>query len=156
MFCFNTIVSMILLFQRERTTRESRWSLQLSEDTRRSQQGFIIVCCLLTLFTTLFLILISSTTYNTKRYNIIMILLKKRCTTKLGGCPIKGDASWGFWPFFVKNGLIRTSLSYSIILEQREERNQLNSWKEQLTICSFEFWLYNMQPTIPWFALMKG
>ena len=35
---------------------------------------------------------------------------------------------------FLKNGEIRPSVtcSYKIILEQKEERNQLNSWKEQL------------------------
>ena len=42
--------------------------------------------------------------------------------------------------FFVKNGETRPSLSYKIILEQQEERNQLNSWKEQLVICSSAFW----------------
>ena len=33
----------------------------------------------------------------------------------------------GFFTRFVKNGEIRPSLSDKIILEQREERNQLNS-----------------------------
>ena len=33
----------------------------------------------------------------------------------------------GFLTSFVKNGEIRSSLRYKIILEQREERNQLNS-----------------------------
>ena len=33
----------------------------------------------------------------------------------------------GFLTSFVKNGEIRPSLYYKIILEQREERNQLNS-----------------------------
>ena len=33
----------------------------------------------------------------------------------------------GFLTSFVKNGEIRPSLSYKIILEQREERIQLNS-----------------------------
>ena len=33
----------------------------------------------------------------------------------------------GFLTPFVKNGEIRPSLSYKIILEQREERNQLDS-----------------------------
>ena len=40
----------------------------------------------------------------------------------------------GFLTSFVKNGEIRPSVSYKIILEQKEERNQLNSWKEQLVI----------------------
>ena len=46
----------------------------------------------------------------------------------------------GFLTSFVKNGEIRLSLSYKIILEQREESNRLNSWKEQLVICSRAFW----------------
>ena len=33
----------------------------------------------------------------------------------------------GFLISFVKNGEIRPSVSYKIILEQKEERNQLNS-----------------------------
>ena len=33
----------------------------------------------------------------------------------------------GVFDHFVKNGEIRPSLGYKIILEQREERNQLNS-----------------------------
>ena len=37
------------------------------------------------------------------------------------------------------NGETRPLLSYKIILDQREERNQLNSWKEQLVICSSAF-----------------
>ena len=41
---------------------------------------------------------------------------------------------------FVKNGEIRHLNSYKIVLEQREKRNQLNSWKEQLVICSSAFW----------------
>ena len=44
---------------------------------------------------------------------------------------------------FVEHGEIRPSLNYKIILhvEQREERNQLNSCrKEQLVICSRKFW----------------
>ena len=40
-----------------------------------------------------------------------------------------------FLPLLLKNGKMRPSLRYKIILEQREERNQLNSWKEQLVIC---------------------
>ena len=48
--------------------------------------------------------------------------------------PFKGWVSWGFWP----NGEIRPSLSYKLILE-REERNELNIWKEQLVICSSTF-----------------
>ena len=46
----------------------------------------------------------------------------------------------GFLTSFVKNSGIRPLLSYKIILEQREERNQLNSSKEQLVICSSAFW----------------
>ena len=46
----------------------------------------------------------------------------------------------GFFDIFVKNAEIRPSLSYKIILEQREERDQLNSRKEQLVICSSAFW----------------
>ena len=42
----------------------------------------------------------------------------------------------GVFISFVKNGQIRPSLSYKTILEQREERNLLNSLKEQLVICS--------------------
>ena len=41
----------------------------------------------------------------------------------------------GFLNVSVKNGEIRSSLSYKIILEHREERNQLNSSKEQLVVC---------------------
>ena len=41
---------------------------------------------------------------------------------------------------FVKNSEKRPPLRYKIILEQREERNQLNSLKEQLVICSSAFW----------------
>ena len=33
----------------------------------------------------------------------------------------------GFLTSFVKNGEIRPSVSYKIILKQKEERNQLNS-----------------------------
>ena len=33
----------------------------------------------------------------------------------------------GFLTYFVKNDEIRPSVSYKIILEQKEERNQLNS-----------------------------
>ena len=46
----------------------------------------------------------------------------------------------GFLTSFVKNGEIRLSHSYKIILEQREERNQVNSLKEQLVLCSSAFW----------------
>ena len=46
----------------------------------------------------------------------------------------------GFLTPFVKNDEIRPSLSYKFILEQREQRSQLNSWKEQLVICSVAFW----------------
>ena len=48
----------------------------------------------------------------------------------------------GFFTSFVKNGEIRPSVSYKIILhvEQKEERNQFNSWKEQLVVCSSAFW----------------
>ena len=53
---------------------------------------------------------------------------------------LKGEVSWGFLTSFVKNGEIRHLLSFKIILEQREERNQLNSWNEQLVICSSAFW----------------
>ena len=35
----------------------------------------------------------------------------------------------GFFTSFVKNGEIRPSLCYEIILEQREERNQLKNDK---------------------------
>ena len=44
-----------------------------------------------------------------------------------------------FFASYAKNGKIRPSLTYKIILEQRKERNQLNSWKEQLVICSSAF-----------------
>ena len=40
----------------------------------------------------------------------------------------------------VKNDEIRFSLSYEIILEHREERNELNYWKKKLVICSRAFW----------------
>ena len=46
----------------------------------------------------------------------------------------------GFLTPFVKNGEIRPSLCGKIILEQREERNQLNSWLEQLVLCSSTRW----------------
>ena len=46
----------------------------------------------------------------------------------------------GFFTSFVENGEIRPSVCYKIILEQREERNQLNSWQEQLVLCSNAFW----------------
>ena len=39
---------------------------------------------------------------------------------------------------FLKNGEIRPSLSYKIILEQREKRNQLNSRKEQQKVRELE------------------
>ena len=40
----------------------------------------------------------------------------------------------GFLTSFVKNGEIRPSLCYKIILEQRKEINQLNSSQVQLVI----------------------
>ena len=46
----------------------------------------------------------------------------------------------GFLTSLVKNGEIRPSQGYKIILEQQEEKNQLNSLKEQLVICSSAFW----------------
>ena len=46
----------------------------------------------------------------------------------------------GFLTSFVKNGEVRPSLSYKIILEQQEETIQLNSWKEKVVICSSAFW----------------
>ena len=46
----------------------------------------------------------------------------------------------GFLTSLVKNGEIRPSLCYKIILERREERNQLNSGQEQLVLCSSAFW----------------
>ena len=52
---------------------------------------------------------------------------------------LKGEVSWGFWAV-VKISEIRPSLSYKIILEHRQERDQLVSWKEQLVICSGVFW----------------
>ena len=39
---------------------------------------------------------------------------------------------------FLENGETRPSLSYKIILEQREERNQLNSRKEQQKVRELE------------------
>ena len=43
----------------------------------------------------------------------------------------------GIFTSFVKTGEIRPSVSYKIILEQNEERNQFDSSKEQLVIwCS--------------------
>ena len=45
----------------------------------------------------------------------------------------------GFLNCLVKNGEIRPSNSYKTILEQREERDQLNSCKEQLVIRSSAF-----------------
>ena len=49
----------------------------------------------------------------------------------------------GFLISFVKNDEIRPLITFQIILEWREERNQLNSWKEQLVICSGAFWKKN-------------
>ena len=46
----------------------------------------------------------------------------------------------GFLTSFVKNGEIRPSHSYKIIPEQREERNEVNSGKKQLVLCSSAFW----------------
>ena len=46
----------------------------------------------------------------------------------------------GFLTSFVKNGEIRPSISYKIILEQKEGRNQFNSCKEQLMNWSRTFW----------------
>ena len=46
----------------------------------------------------------------------------------------------GFLTSFVKNGEIRPLHSYKIILEQQEERNQVNSCKEHLVLCSSAFW----------------
>ena len=46
----------------------------------------------------------------------------------------------GFLTSFVKNGGVRPSLSYKTILEQPEERNQLNSGQEELVLCSSAFW----------------
>ena len=45
----------------------------------------------------------------------------------------------GFLTSFVKNGEIRPSLCYKIILEQRKEINQLNSSQVQLVICFSAF-----------------
>ena len=39
----------------------------------------------------------------------------------------KGEVSWRFFTYLVKNGEVRPSHSYKTILEQREERDQLNS-----------------------------
>ena len=45
----------------------------------------------------------------------------------------KGEVSMmGFLTSFVKNGEIRPSVNFRIILDQRKERNQLNSWREKL------------------------
>ena len=46
----------------------------------------------------------------------------------------------GFLISFVKNDEIRPSITCQLILERREERNQLNSRKKQLVICSSAFW----------------
>ena len=43
-----------------------------------------------------------------------------------GGMTYRGNVL-GFLVSFVKNAELRLSLSYKIILEQREERDQLNS-----------------------------
>ena len=56
------------------------------------------------------------------------------------GIIVKREVSWVFFTSFGKNGEIRPSLCYKIILEQREERNQLNSCQEQLVLCSSAFW----------------
>ena len=40
---------------------------------------------------------------------------------------LKGEVSWGFWPLLLKNGEIRSSLCYKIILEQWEGRGEINS-----------------------------
>ena len=53
--------------------------------------------------------------------------------------PNKGKVSWGFLPSFVENGDTRPSLCHKVILEKREERNQLSPLKEQLVICSSAF-----------------
>ena len=45
----------------------------------------------------------------------------------------------GFLTSFVKTGEIRPALCCKIILEQREERNQLNSWQVQLVLCFSAF-----------------
>ena len=75
----------------------------------------------------------------------------------------------GFLVSFVKNDEIRRSISCQIILEWREERNQLNSWKEQLVICSSAFWkqkcenlknisltFLNFNPYRPTLSLARG
>ena len=54
--------------------------------------------------------------------------------------PLERKVLWVFLISFVKNDEIRPSISCQIILEWWEERNQLNSWKEQLVICSSAFW----------------
>ena len=54
----------------------------------------------------------------------------------------------GFLISFVKNDEIRPSISCQIILEWREERNQLNSRKEQLVICSSAFGNKNVKTWI--------
>ena len=41
--------------------------------------------------------------------------------------------------FFLKMVKQDPHLANKIILEQQEERNQLNSWKEQLVICPAHF-----------------
>ena len=52
---------------------------------------------------------------------------------------VKGEVLWFFWPLLLKIGEIRPLLSYKIILEQREERNDLYSWSQPV-ICSSAFW----------------
>ena len=65
----------------------------------------------------------------------------------------------GFLTRLVKNGEIRPSHSYKTILEQREEKDQLNSWKEQHVICSGAFWkqkcenLKNVSLSIPTYSV---
>ena len=51
----------------------------------------------------------------------------------------------GCFTSFDKNSEIRPSLSYKIILEERDERNQFNLLKEQLVICSSAFWKQKCQ-----------
>ena len=65
--------------------------------------------------------------WNQKIIHFIDEILKRKCRRS-------------FWRLLLKMDWMRPSLSYKLILEQREERNQLNSWKEQLVICSSAFW----------------
>ena len=60
----------------------------------------------------------------------------------------------GFLVSFVKNDEIRPSISCQIILEWREERNQLNYWNVQLEICSSAFSTFN--PYRPTVSLARG